>query len=319
MTLVTLRQAIIDSIEANIPAFKSVQAHGGSFNLPELERVSMKSPTCLVAIMGGVIERQTTVAVATPAIYAFVVTRGTSQEKRDEAALVLAEAVATMVINNEWDVECTQAPTGVRMENLYSGKIDAKGVALWVVNWSQKSDLAGLDTSAFPYLHTIAADYDLAPVDGVIDFEQLIQLGGEPMSVYGQLYVSTAVATAIAVPDTYQKVAGTTTLKLNDGVDMPENMRLRHTGTVAKPFQVRSPISVEVASNSKVTFALAKNGVVDANTEVEQDIVALAGAEAFSVDGLFSLDANDYIELWVKCDLAINVTVTKGNILLGAT
>lgn len=319
MSLVALRAAVVGHIAESVTAFRTVQAHGGSFNREELARIALQSPACLVAVMGGELERHAGQPVATPTIFAFIVTRGSSAEKRDEAALVLVEAVAGLVVNNGWDYADAQAPDNMRIENLYSGDIDKQGIALWSVSWQQQTDIGVYDDSDLGYLHQVHAEWDLVPADGQIDAEQTIQLTGDFMSAYGNLNIGTPAATSIGTPDTYVKAAGTFALNLYKDMDMPVTGRLRHTGTVAKPFLATASVSVTVGTDAKVTLAFAKGGVVDTDSEIEQECTVAGGAEAFSLKHIFSLDENEYVEIWIKADTAIAATLTKADLVLAAT
>lgn len=326
-SIVSLRQAIVDAIDADmgpdatVPLFKTVQVHGGRFDRAELARVAIKSPAALVAVLGGPLTREGGVQAVGDLVYTvFIVTRGSSQIKRDEHALILSEAVAGLVVSNDWDFEDAQAPMDMAMANLYSGALDrGGGVALWSVAWNQSTDLAIYDVSTLDDLHSVVGDFDVAPKDGVPEIQAYISLNGEFMSAYGHIYVSTSAATAIAVAGTYQKAAGTTTLKEALTFDMPTNNRVRHTGTASKPILVSAGASVTVDSDAKVTLALAKNGTVDTNTAIEQEITAAGGAETIDLRGLFQLTTNDYAEVWVTADDTVNVTLTKLNVVAAAT
>lgn len=314
-----MRAAVVGHIAESVTAFRTVQAHGGSFNREELARIALQSPACLVAVMGGELERHAGQPVASPTIFAFIVTRGSSAEKRDEAALVLVEAVAALVVNNGWDYADAQAPDNMRIENLYSGDIDKQGVALWSVSWQQQLDIAIYDDSDLPYLHLVETDWDLVPADGQIDAEQSIRLGGDFMSVYGNMNIDTPAATSIGAPGAYVKAAGTFALNLYESVDMPVNGRLRHTGSVAKPFLATASLSVTVDTDGKVTLAFAKGGVVDTDSEIEQECTIAGGAEAFSLKHIFSLAENEYIEVWIKADTAMGATLTKADVVIAST
>lgn len=325
MTLTGLRTSIIDSIAANISAFQTVQSHGGKFNSLELKRLALKSPAALVAVLGGPLDREGTQAVGGVRLAVFIVTRGTSEDQRDSAALILVEAVAGLVSENKWAYADAKAPESMRIDNLYSGVIDRQGVALWSVSWVQRADLAIFDQADFDALddfHLANVKWDLAQKDGVIDMEDDIWLNGEFMSAYGHIYISTPAATAISVADTYQKLAGATTLKTSPTAidfDMPADNRLRHTGTVTKPMLVGASGSITVSADAKVTLALAEDGVVDEDTEQEIECTSAEGAEPFSLRGLFGLNANEYAEVWVKADDTVNVTATKLNMVATAT
>ena len=83
MSLVALRTAIVSHIGAQVSAFQVVRSYGGTFNRTELKRIALKSPACLISVLGGDLERHAGQPVAHPTIAAFVVTRGTSEIKRD--------------------------------------------------------------------------------------------------------------------------------------------------------------------------------------------------------------------------------------------
>ena len=204
------------------------------------------------------------------------------------------------------------------IRNLYSGLIDREGVALWSVTWSQYADLNIFDAEGLDDLKSVQLDWDLAPADGVIDSQQIVYLWSELMSAYGNLNVSSSAATAVAVAGTYVKAAGTTALNLSSDMDMPQVNRLRHTGTVAKPFFVSASASVLVSADAKVTLALAKNGTVDEHTAIEQKCTLAGGAEAFSIKSLVSLDENDYVEVWLTADNTVNVTLEKLHLIAAA-
>lgn len=329
MSLIGLRSAIVADITSKIPDFHTVQAHGGTFDKDELKRIALKSPACLVALMGGPLAREGGSPTGEPTLFAFVVTGGSSSTKRNRAAIILVEEVIRLVANNSWKYECAQAPNGMRMDNLYSGEIDKEGVALWSVSWSQRTDIATFDPDDPTAQATIDAnladfkemhfDIEPQPAEGIaVPLAGAVQLRGQFMSAYGHIFVSTPLATAIATADTYQKAAGTTTAKLLDEVDMPSAGRLRHKGVIAKPFMVTIKLSAAVDADAKVTFAIAKGGIVDEDTEIEEEMTVAGGAEAIPLTGIVSLDEDEYIEVWVKADDTVNVTLTKANVVLAA-
>jgi hypothetical protein len=324
MSLVALRDAIVESIESNISTFRAVQGHGGRFSLEEIKRVSLQEPSCLVAVFGGRTRRIGGVCGLCDAeVVAFIITKGSSVSARDRAAPALAEAVAQLAIENTWGCDFTKAPEdGVMINNLYLPDIDRHMVSLWSVSWTQQVEIGTFDLTTLDDFNRLNVQTDIADRDGVIEHEFDIFLNGTLMSAYGRAYISSALATSIAVADTYQKVAGTTTLvtsPVSVYVDMPSNNRLRHTGTASKPFMVEANVSVEVSADAKVTFAFAKNGTVDETAEAEEELTLAGGAESISLKSTLDLDENDYIELWVKADDTVNVTVNKMSLVIVAS
>jgi hypothetical protein len=299
---------------------KDVQAHGGRFDVDEISRWATRSPAILVSVLGIPDTEHEGVAEGNIRMAAFIVTAGTSATLRDANALSLAETVTAHAVNNLWNYADAHAPQNVTAQNLYSSALDKKlRVALWAVTWTQRADLSIPDEDDFDNLYDVQTNYENFPVDGVTDFSDTIQIRGTYMSYYGHIYASTAVGTLISVADTYQKLAGTTTLKLADEFDMPVVGRLRHTGGVARPCKMSASGSLTVSADAKVTVALAEDGVVDANTEQEIEMTLAGGAQSFNLEGILSLDTNEYAEVWVKADDTITVTATKLNLVAAAT
>lgn len=317
MTIVAQRAAIAAAVEAGVTAFESVATFGGEFSVADILRYAVKSPAARVGCVGfsdGVYEAGTK-AIIIQWIIVIVTRDGTV--KRDAQALTLTEAVTGLVLGNNWGLQ-TGRPTDVRGRNLYSGEIDKKGLAIWAVTWVQRLEVDEYDETALDDFETMYTEWDLAPADGVVDMDGRLVLQGAFMSAYGQLTISSAIATSISVAGTYQKAAGTTVLGNANECDMPVTGRLRHTGTVAKPFYVTGAVSVTVSGDAKVTLALAKGGVVDTTTAIEQELTAAGGAEAFSLSDIVSLDENEYVEVWCTADDTINVTLTKMSLTAAA-
>lgn len=320
MSILALRTAIVDAIDTGIPALRTCQAHGGRFDVEELRRWAIQAPAVVVACLGSKdVNTYSGQVVGRLQFVAYVITAGTSAAPRSEAILTLAESVAALAANNAWAYADAQAPAEIRIDNLYSGTLDKQGVALWAVTWTQRVDLEVFDSSTLDDFDTLYTDYDTAPADGTLEMQGLAQLQGTFMAAYGQLYVSTAAATAAVAGDTYYKLAGTTTLGPALDCDMPVNNRLRHTGTVSKPFLISASLTLTTSVDGTITVALAKNGVIDAKTAVAQKVTAAGGAEALSVEAIESLAANEYVELWVKTTTPANITATNLSLTMGAT
>ena len=318
MSLLALRTAIVAGITTGETAFNVVKSHGGIFNRAEYKRIAVKTPGCSVAIFGGPVTRNGKIGVCMARVVAFIVAKGTSETKRDVEAMVLAESVANLAAADAWGYEA-KAPEEIGLANLYSGDIDRDTIAIWSVTWQQLVDLSDFDLSTLDDFYKAHVDWDLAPRDGVVDAQQVISLGGDFMSIYGHIYISAAAATGIAVAGTYQKALGATTLKLADDCDMPADGRVRHIGTVSKPMLATATGSVSVAADAKVTLAISKNGTVDENTAQEIECTLAEGAEPFSLTGLFNLDENDYVDIWITADDTVAVTLTLANTVLAGT
>lgn len=315
MSLTSLRKAIADTISANVTDFKLVREHGGTVNESEIKRIAIQTPAALVAVLGGPVEREGGWPVGDVRFAVFVITVGTSTTDRKSDVVNLVEQVVGQVAANTWSASYThlQAPQKIHMDNLYSGSIDSKGVALWAVTWTQRCEV-NLNEDAYGELddlNTVAVDMDLAPRDGIVEDQLIVELQGTLMSAYGRLHMATPAATSVAVAGTYQKAAGTTELDMYSDVDSPVTGRLRHTGTVQKPFFVQASASVEVSADATVTLTIAPGGVADEEVAIERDMIAADGAVVFTVNTTVLLDENEYVEVWLTADDTVNVTLTK--------
>ncbi|USH01068.1 DUF1834 family protein [Grimontia kaedaensis] len=139
MRLTALRQAIITTIRAKLPALAAVDSHPGRFNLDELRRIVTRLPAVRVALMAvpDTGEVQTGERDITVRLAAFVMTGDKRRLPKDEAALAIVEALLDMVPTQRWGMTALTGAEKVSAENLFSGSVDKQGVALWAVTWSQ--------------------------------------------------------------------------------------------------------------------------------------------------------------------------------------
>ena len=131
---------------------------------------------------------------------------------------------------------------------------------------------------------------------------------------YGGFDITTAIATTIAAASTYVKALGTTTISTSSrGVTMPASNRLTYTQAPTRVFQVIVTLTATSAANAQTLgFQLAKNGSLITNTEVTKSFTLLTDNETISLSTLISLATNDYLELFVSNNTAINdLTITN--------
>lgn len=144
--LTTYRHMILSAIRAALPELQEVAGHPGRFDLGELKRIAMRAPAVRLAIIGApaIAERSDERLQMDVSLAAFVITRDAPRLPRDEAALNIVEAIVRLVSLNQWgrqqqDVDFgLLLPREMRAENLYSGEVDRRGVALWAVSWRQQ-------------------------------------------------------------------------------------------------------------------------------------------------------------------------------------
>ncbi|RXJ70790.1 hypothetical protein CS022_22475 [Veronia nyctiphanis] len=139
MRLLALRHAIIDTIKEALPELSAVDAHPGRFNLDELRRIATKLPAVRVAIMAfsKVVPIQTGERQLTVKLAAFVMTSDRRKLPKDESALAIVEALLTLIPGHRWTLSAVSGATDAKAENLFSGRVDKQGVAMWAITWQQ--------------------------------------------------------------------------------------------------------------------------------------------------------------------------------------
>ncbi len=137
MSATQLVQAIRDDLRAKLSKdeCKQVQIYGGAVDVKTISNKRFVCPAVMVACLGWkpVPEQRhqfdTRFAV-------FVLTKDAKgDEARKLAAMALAEKI-TRVMN--WQAVGSAAPVQqVQCQNLFSGEIDQKKIALWAITWWQ--------------------------------------------------------------------------------------------------------------------------------------------------------------------------------------
>ncbi|TBW58554.1 DUF1834 family protein [Marinobacter halodurans] len=155
------RDAIVATIKQALPELRDCQAHGGRFDLPELQRWSRRAPAVLVAAVQVPVVADNHTRQVQVRWVAYVVTRDTPQAARDVAALDYAEALLRCVKGNRWGLDNTQRPENLAAENLYSGQADRQGMALWAVSWQQGLALRATDLSSLADFRIYSATHQV--------------------------------------------------------------------------------------------------------------------------------------------------------------
>lgn len=172
----------------------TVDYYGGEFSGDEVVVTGFKAPAILIAGLGwkrprgG--ERMAGRGARVCHMAAFVVTSENNRIDRMLSAQRLAErldlALTTWTPGNEPEavLEVAAPEDDVRCENVYGRKVDAKGLALWLVTWRQcvrplvplpqLYDLLGIDitsTNKLPFQAEEPGSDDPVPVTHEIKFQ----------------------------------------------------------------------------------------------------------------------------------------------------
>ena len=146
-----LLEAIVADVRAQLPKLRSCEVHDGRWDAAEVRRWTIRAPAVLVAWLGtprteipG--ERWTD---CEQQLAAFVVTRDSvirgAKLTRGEAARSIVDWLLLYIPRARWGLARIGPATDLRAQNLYSGAVDKKGVAMWSVMWRQ---ILRLETAA---------------------------------------------------------------------------------------------------------------------------------------------------------------------------
>ena len=93
--------------------------------------------------------------------------------------MLLAAVIADRASGNVWGRDDLDSPTALRADNLYSGVVEKRGVAIWAVTWRQKWTPEPLPPGEFDDLLRVVATWDLdAQQDGEPSPTDTIKLEG---------------------------------------------------------------------------------------------------------------------------------------------
>jgi hypothetical protein len=170
----TLLQARADYVTAlQTVSGLHVYTHGGTFDLAQLKAYARQAPAAILSLLRFDTVRIGGYPVATAHWGVIVMARDTPGAKRAEAVIDLAERVVSAVL----PVFAGQSTSGavarsgktIESRNLFSAPLDAEGIAMWGLEWTQGLDLVQTDTSVD--LSTLHLAWDLHTPDGTIEAE----------------------------------------------------------------------------------------------------------------------------------------------------
>lgn len=118
-----------------------VEDHPGRFTETELSRIA-RSPRAVRVAIEDIAEIKVLPnknVHATLRMAAFIICSDHAGPDRTKSAIELAEKVVSVLPRNRWDSEDYQiiAESTISAQNLYTGDIEKKGIAMWAVTWTQ--------------------------------------------------------------------------------------------------------------------------------------------------------------------------------------
>lgn len=169
---------MVSAIQTAIPTLNSCEAHGGRFGLQDLKHYAKRAPAIVVTNLGGTnTRREGGTKVSDRQWAAFVITKGTSQERRDAQALVLVQELLKLLPDQSgrWGDDNAHIPENIDDDNLFSVELDKQGIALWAVTWTQGYDIEP-STSGLDDFVTLYGTWDMAEQDDQTDMESITTL-----------------------------------------------------------------------------------------------------------------------------------------------
>jgi len=146
---------------------------------------------------------------------------------------------------------------------------------------------------------------------GLVDFD-----GNIIVYPHGSMYISSAASVA-NTSGTEVKANGTTTAVILTSFDMPANNRLRYIGPSTINVHCSAALSAVTDAGGNITleFFFAKGGAVDAKTHISRKLTIGTDEGAASLDGVFSLAQNEYIEVFVD-SIASDPAITLSHLYI---
>lgn len=126
-----IRTAVINALIAEFPRLRTVKPHGGSVNLDEILRFTMRTPAARVAWVGTTVSRDRVQRASGASTFAvFIVCKDRRNDPAPDQAMRWAEAITTLIDGNTFDLGFASSAKVLSTENNYKTDQDITGTAL---------------------------------------------------------------------------------------------------------------------------------------------------------------------------------------------
>ncbi len=139
MNINSVLENIKAELKAHFPDLRDCDIHGGRFDQEALKNISTRAPAMFVSLLGlpkfkhiATEERETTLTLAI-----YVITKNTSKQTKDSAAIHLVESLSALIATSRWNKNDLGEAQFIRAENLFSAGLKFNSIALWGVTWQQ--------------------------------------------------------------------------------------------------------------------------------------------------------------------------------------
>jgi hypothetical protein len=175
VSILALRDAVVSTLETEVPQLVSVEGHDGDFDLEEIKRHFGHHPRAARVVCLGLasVEDLGGEPVGTSRWVVFVACRKQGAADPDEAmsagdaCALLSTRIVELVHGQQWGCKAFKAPDSISARNLYTGSLSKHGLSLWAVEWDQQIVLDGRTVTELDRLGSIHTDYEMSEaVDG---------------------------------------------------------------------------------------------------------------------------------------------------------
>ena len=142
-----------------------------------------------------------------------------------------------------------------------------------------------------------------------------------PYSYVSYLPIATPFTTPSIVANTPTKILIPTTIKSSNAWAVADIgggvLAFLYTGLTTETFKVYMTTSMTTGTNNVVfEVFMYKNGILEPGITISRKVSSGADVGAIAVIGEFVADPSDYVEIYVKVDLASTVTFSKTSIMM---
>jgi phage gp37-like protein len=168
MKIIDMRDAIVDTVRDKVGDAVQVFKHGGTFDLAQINRYAAKAPAVVVSLLAmRDYSIEGTERVADLRWIMMVITKSRPNEERDEKLLAILEILLHLIGDQRWGIDGVHRTTNINGANMFTAKVDAKGLALWSLTWDQKTDMEGTFQGSLDDFITLSTKWDLDTSDGI--------------------------------------------------------------------------------------------------------------------------------------------------------
>ena len=133
----------------------------------------------------------------------------------------------------------------------------------------------------------------------------------------GQMHIATGTTLAFDAVDTYQKIIGTWTDGCANRFTVDDvNDRIIYNGVRSMVALMNGVSDIQTDKACQITYALYKNGTLVTGAETPHTFASASKYATISITTLIEIAANDYFEVWAKCDdNTVTLTINSLKIL----